>query len=62
MDARKVDLDTCNPASKLVLYSFRIYSLVIPTLLFILLLETIFVFSAVPAGKLESVAPFVGAN
>jgi hypothetical protein len=52
------NLDTCAPASKLVLYSFRIYSIVLPTLLFILLLETIYVFSAVPASKLESVSPF----
>jgi len=54
------NLDTCDPASKLVLYSFRIYSIILPTLLFILLLETIFVFSSVPAGKLDSVAPFSG--
>jgi len=53
MDARKVDLDTCNPASKLVLYSFRIYTIILPILLFLLLLETIFVISGIPAGKLE---------
>lgn len=62
MAGGKVDLDTCNPASKLVLYSFRIYTIVLPILLFILLLETIFVFSAVPAGKLQSVAPLISAK
>ena len=57
-----VNLDTCAPSSKLVLYSFRIYSIILPTLLFVLLLETIYVFSAVPAGKLQSVSPFPSAS
>lgn len=41
-------LDSCNPMSNLTLKSFRIYSIVFPVIIFILILEGIFVFMAIP--------------
>ena len=40
--------DSCSPKSNLTLKSFRIYSILIPILTFILILEAIFVFMTIP--------------
>lgn len=42
-------IDTCTPKEKLKRYTFRIYSIVIPALVFVLLLETVFVFAITPS-------------
>jgi hypothetical protein len=41
--------DTCTPKEKLRTYTFRIYSIVVPALVFFLLLETVFVFAITPS-------------
>ena len=40
--------DSCAPTRNLTLNSFRIYTILIPTLIFILLLESVFVFMSIP--------------
>ena len=58
--------DSCSPMSNLTLKAFRIYSIVIPVIIFILILEAIFVFMAIPdtlgsaltvKGKLPALPP-----
>ena len=59
-------MDSCSPMSNLTLKSFRIYSIVIPIVTFILILEAIFVFMTIPdtlgsavtvKGKLPALPP-----
>jgi hypothetical protein len=42
-------MDSCNPTRNLTLKSYRIYSVLIPILAFIFMLESIFVFMAIPS-------------
>ena len=41
-------MDSCQPNKNKSLKSFRIYSIVVPTLIFTVILEAIFVFMAIP--------------
>lgn len=61
-------VDSCQPNKNKSLKSFRIYSIVVPTLIFIVILEAIFVFMAIPqtignalttTGKLPPLPPGV---
>jgi hypothetical protein len=58
--------DTCNPKPSLQINAFRIWSIIIPTMLFILMVECLFVFSMIPdsignaltlTGKLPALPP-----
>lgn len=40
--------DSCKPLKGLKLNSFRIYSIIIPTLLFILAIEAVMIFASLP--------------
>ena len=40
--------DSCNPTRDLKLKTFRIYSIVFPIIIFVLMLEAVFVFMAIP--------------
>jgi hypothetical protein len=42
-------VDTCTPRERIKAYTFRIYSIVIPTLVFFLLAEIVFVFAITPS-------------
>ena len=42
--------DTCTPMRNLTLKSFRIYSIVIPTLVFFLMIEGVFIFMTLPSS------------
>ena len=40
--------DSCQPMKALKLKTFRIYSIIIPVLVFILIIEAVFVFMSIP--------------
>jgi len=42
-------MDSCNPTRNLTLKSYRIYSILIPIVIFLFMLETFFVFMAIPS-------------
>jgi len=46
--------DTCSPGRNKVTHTFRIYSIVIPIVCAILLLEIIYVIASVPSGEIGS--------
>jgi len=53
--------DTCNPFAKLRLQPYRIYSILIPMVVFILILESVFVFMSIPesiGNALTTMGPF----
>jgi hypothetical protein len=41
--------DTCTPANNFTLKTYRIYSIIIPALIFILIIEAIYVFMKLPS-------------
>jgi len=46
--------DTCSPGRNKTTYTYRIYSIIIPVVCAILLLETIYVIASVPSGEIGS--------
>lgn len=53
--------DSCNPRNKFKLYDFRIYSILIPIVLMLLVLESIYIFMIIPSSKLGTAESIMGA-
>lgn len=53
--------DSCTPKKSFKVYDFRIYSILIPLVLMLLVLESIYVFMVVPSSKLGTAESIIGA-
>jgi len=53
--------DSCNPKRNFKLHDFRIYSILIPFVLMLLVLESIYVFMIIPSSKLGTAETIMGA-